>query len=67
MDSPLNIGAGVVDYALVVAYFAVVLLVGLAARRRVSDSLDFSGRTLHPPRSVTENPAPSPSSSITAK
>ena len=36
------------DYGLVVVYFAVVLLIGFAARRRVSDSLDFflSGRSL---------------------
>ncbi|MFB4279720.1 sodium:solute symporter family protein [Nonomuraea sp. MTCD27] len=48
MDDPLRIGANVVDYVLVLAYFTVVLLVGLAARRRVSGSLDFflSGRSL---------------------
>jgi len=46
--NPLRIGASVVDYALVFVYFAVVLLIGLAARRRVSNSLDFflSGRSL---------------------
>ncbi|MGX5657299.1 sodium:solute symporter family protein [Geodermatophilus nigrescens] len=44
----LRLDAGFVDYLLVAAYFAVVLLIGLAARRRVSDSLDFflSGRSL---------------------
>src|SRR5919205_712476 len=48
MDGSLKLDANVVDYALVVAYFAVVLLIGFAARRRVSDSLDFflSGRSL---------------------
>src|SRR2546421_3057304 len=48
VDSPLRIGASLVDYALVFVYFAVVLLIGLAARRRVSSSLDFflSGRSL---------------------
>jgi SSS family solute:Na+ symporter len=44
----LRLDATVVDYAMVVVYFAVVLLIGFAARRRVSDSLDFflSGRSL---------------------
>jgi solute:Na+ symporter, SSS family len=44
----LRLDAGFVDYLLVGVYFAVVLLIGLAARRRVSDSLDFflSGRSL---------------------
>nr|WP_238345192.1 sodium:solute symporter family protein [Actinopolymorpha cephalotaxi] len=44
----MEIGAGFVDYALIFVYFAVVLLVGLAARRGVSSSLDFflSGRSL---------------------
>jgi solute:Na+ symporter, SSS family len=44
----LRLDANWVDYALVVVYFAVVLAIGLAARRRVSDSLDFflSGRSL---------------------
>jgi SSS family solute:Na+ symporter len=44
----LRLHATFVDYLLVVAYFAVVLLIGFAARRRVSDSLDFflSGRSL---------------------
>ncbi|MBM7788362.1 sodium:solute symporter family protein [Tenggerimyces flavus] len=48
MDNPLRIDATFVDYALVVVYFAVVLLIGFAARRRISDSLDFflSGRSL---------------------
>ncbi|MGY2081279.1 sodium:solute symporter family protein [Modestobacter sp. SYSU DS0657] len=47
-DETLRLDANVVDYLLVVAYFAVVLLIGFAARRRVSDSLDFflSGRSL---------------------
>jgi SSS family solute:Na+ symporter len=47
MDS-LRLDASFVDYALVIVYFAVVLLIGFAARRRVSDSLDFflSGRSL---------------------
>ncbi|MFI7455402.1 sodium:solute symporter family protein [Nonomuraea sp. NPDC049714] len=42
------IEAGLVDYALIFVYFAVVLLIGLAARRRISSSLDFllSGRSL---------------------
>jgi SSS family solute:Na+ symporter len=44
----LRLDATFVDYLLVAAYFAVVLLIGAAARRRVSDSLDFflSGRSL---------------------
>jgi hypothetical protein len=44
----LRLDASFVDYLLVVVYFAVVLMIGLAARRRVSDSLDFflSGRSL---------------------
>jgi solute:Na+ symporter, SSS family len=44
----LRLDANAVDYGLVLAYFAVVLLIGFAARRRVSDSLDFflSGRSL---------------------
>ncbi|MGY1812107.1 sodium:solute symporter family protein [Blastococcus sp. SYSU D00820] len=44
----LRLDANWVDYLLVVAYFAVVLMIGYAARRRVSDSLDFflSGRSL---------------------
>ncbi len=48
MGNPLTIDAGFVDYALIFIYFAVVLLVGLAARRGVSSSLDFflSGRSL---------------------
>jgi SSS family solute:Na+ symporter len=47
-DDTLRLDANAVDYTLVVAYFAVVLLIGFAARRRVSDSLDFflSGRSL---------------------
>jgi SSS family solute:Na+ symporter len=44
----LRLDASWVDYAMVVVYFAVVLGIGFAARRRVSDSLDFflSGRSL---------------------
>jgi SSS family solute:Na+ symporter len=44
----LRLNASFVDYGFVVLYFAVVLLIGFAARRRVSDSLDFflSGRSL---------------------
>ncbi|QXG76948.1 sodium:solute symporter family protein [Modestobacter sp. L9-4] len=47
-DETLRLDANAVDYTLVVAYFAVVMLIGFAARRRVSDSLDFflSGRSL---------------------
>jgi Na+(H+)/acetate symporter ActP len=46
-DTP-RLGASFVDYLLVVVYLAVVLLIGVAARRRVPDSLDFflSGRSL---------------------
>jgi SSS family solute:Na+ symporter len=48
VSSPLRIGASPVDYVLVFVYFVVVLGIGIAARRRVSDSLDFflSGRSL---------------------
>jgi SSS family solute:Na+ symporter len=44
----LRLDASFVDHGLVVVYFAVVLLIGVAARRRVSESLDFfpSGRSL---------------------
>ncbi len=44
----LRLDASFVDYLLVAAYFVVVLMIGAAARRRVSDSLDFflSGRSL---------------------
>src|SRR5215210_6195030 len=44
----LKLDANLVDYVLVAVYFAVVLGIGFAARRRVSDSLDFflSGRSL---------------------
>jgi len=44
----LRLDAEFVDYLLVAVYFVVVLAIGLAARRRVSDSLDFflSGRSL---------------------
>ena len=42
------IDAGPVDYLIIFLYFAVVLGIGLMARRQVSDSLDFflSGRSL---------------------
>ena len=42
----VRLDANWVDYLLVAAYFGVVLMIGFAARRRVSDSLDFflSGR-----------------------
>jgi SSS family solute:Na+ symporter len=48
VDGTLRLDANFVDYTLVAVYFAVVLLIGVAARRRVSDSLDFflSGRSL---------------------
>ncbi|MGW0198023.1 sodium:solute symporter family transporter [Nonomuraea sp. NPDC003201] len=48
MVNPLRIGAELVDYLLIFVYFAVVLLVGVATRRRVHSSLDFllSGRSL---------------------
>src|SRR3712207_5748444 len=44
----LRLDATFVDYLIVAVYFAVVLGIGIAARRRVSDSLDFflSGRSL---------------------
>jgi SSS family solute:Na+ symporter len=47
-DETLRLDASFIDYALVAAYFAVVMLIGFAARRRVSDSLDFflSGRSV---------------------
>jgi SSS family solute:Na+ symporter len=47
-EETLRLYASFVDYGLVAVYFAVVLLIGFAARRRVSDSLDFflSGRSL---------------------
>ncbi len=42
------IDANFVDYLIIVLYFAVVLGIGLMARRQISDSLDFflSGRSL---------------------
>jgi SSS family solute:Na+ symporter len=48
VEDTLRLDASFVDYTLVAVYFAVVLLIGLAARRRVSDSLEFflSGRSL---------------------
>ncbi|MET8761439.1 sodium:solute symporter family protein [Lentzea sp. NPDC004782] len=44
----LRLDAGPIDYALLVIYFAVVLGIGVMARRSVSSSLDFllSGRSL---------------------
>jgi SSS family solute:Na+ symporter len=48
LGDALRLDATFVDYLLVVVYFAVVLMIGVAARRRISDSLDFflSGRSL---------------------
>ena len=48
MGDTLRLGASFVDYLLVVVYLAVVRLIGVAARRRVPDSLDvfLSGRSL---------------------
>ncbi|TKK83514.1 sodium/solute symporter [Kribbella jiaozuonensis] len=48
VDNGLKLGADVIDYVLIFGYFAVVVLIGWAARRRVFDSLDFflSGRSL---------------------
>ncbi len=48
LATPLRIDAHPVDYALVAVYFVLVLGIGLIARRRVSNSLDFllSGRSL---------------------
>src|SRR6476469_1887383 len=42
------ISASAVDYLIVLLYFAVVLSIGVLARRQVSDSIDFflSGRSL---------------------
>ena len=47
-DDTFRLDAGLVDYLLVAMYFAVVIAIGFAARRRVSDSIDFflSGRSL---------------------
>ncbi|ASO19019.1 SSS family solute:Na+ symporter [Actinoalloteichus hoggarensis] len=44
----LRLNAGPIDYALIVVYFVLVLLIGYLARRSVSTSLDFflSGRSL---------------------
>ena len=50
MDEQLRLDASFVDYALVAAYFAVVLLIGVAARLSVSllaAGLDLR-ITLHP-------------------
>ena len=48
LASDTLIDAGAVDYLIVGLYFAVVLGIGLVARRQVSDSVDFflSGRAL---------------------
>jgi len=48
LASDTIISANFVDYLIVLIYFAVVLGIGLLARRQVSDSLDFflSGRSL---------------------
>jgi SSS family solute:Na+ symporter len=48
VEEPLRLDASFVDYVLIAVYFVVVLMIGVAARRRVSDSLDFflSGRSL---------------------
>jgi solute:Na+ symporter, SSS family len=48
LATPQRINAQPVDYAMVAVYFALVLGVGLIARRRVATSLDFllSGRSL---------------------
>jgi SSS family solute:Na+ symporter len=48
LGDALRLDATFVDYLLVGVYFAVVLGIGVAARRRISDSLDFflSGRSL---------------------
>jgi SSS family solute:Na+ symporter len=47
-EADLRLDAGPLDYALLVIYFAVVLGIGVMARRSVSTSLDFllSGRSL---------------------
>ncbi|WP_307837145.1 sodium:solute symporter family protein [Aeromicrobium sp. YIM 150415] len=47
-DSTFRLDANFVDYLIVAAYFAVVLGIGLLARRQVSSSIDFflSGRSL---------------------
>ena len=44
----LRLDAHVVDYAIVAIYFVFVMLIGYAAKRQVSTSLDFflSGRSL---------------------
>lgn len=47
-DDTFRLDADVVDYTIVALYFAVVLGIGLLARRQVSSSIDFflSGRSL---------------------
>ena len=44
----LRLDANFVDYAMVAIYFGFVMLIGFAAKRRVSTSIDFflSGRSL---------------------
>ena len=48
MDSTFRLDANAVDYVIVAMYFAVVIGIGLLARRQVSTSIDFflSGRSL---------------------
>ncbi len=48
LATPQRINAQPVDYAMVAVYFALVLAIGVIARRRVATSLDFllSGRSL---------------------
>ena len=47
-DDTFRLEAGFVDYSIVAIYFAVVLGIGVLARRQVSTSIDFflSGRSL---------------------
>ena len=44
----LRLDAHVIDYAMVAIYFVFVMLIGYAAKRQVSTSMDFflSGRSL---------------------
>lgn len=48
LAADLRLGADPVDYFLIAAYFVVVIVIGVLARRQVSSSLDFflSGRSL---------------------
>jgi SSS family solute:Na+ symporter len=41
VEEPLRLDASFVDYVLIAVYFVVVLMIGVAARRRGSDSLVF--------------------------